>query len=270
MFDRRKVGRTFHRRADAYDRFASVQKRVVRRLMELLAAHAGVDPRSALDIGCGTGDLSAAVKRRYPQALSCGLDLAFNMVRQAHAKSGKDCLFINGDAEQLPFRGNSFDLVVSASTLQWLDSLDGCLEECRRVVKEGGLIALAFFGGTTLWELQESYREALARRASVDDSRFGRLHRFMEVEAVRQALDRLGAGQSLVASEIEMDFHQDVHGLLKSIKGIGAGTASRGGAGGLGWRGILNDMSEIYLRRFLADGKIPATYEVIYLIIKLA
>ncbi|MDR3581097.1 MAG: methyltransferase domain-containing protein [Oryzomonas sp.] len=268
MFDRSKVGRTFHRHADAYDRFASVQQRVVRRLMELLESHVGVEPRAALDIGCGTGALSIALKRRYPQTLCCGLDLAFNMVRQASAKSGNDCLFFNGDAEQIPFRAGSFDLVVSASTLQWLDSLDGCLEECRRVVNKDGLIAMAFFGGTTLWELQESYREALARRASGDDPRIGRLHRFMKVEAVRQALGRLGAGQALVASEIEMDFHPDVQGLLASIKGIGAGTASRGGAGGLGWRRILNDMSEIYQRRFLTDGMIPATYEVIYLIIK--
>jgi malonyl-CoA O-methyltransferase len=268
MFDRRKVGRTFHRHADAYDRLASVQQRVVRRLMELLEAHIGVEPRSALDIGCGTGALSAALRRRYPQALCCGLDLAFNMVRHACAKNGRDCLFVNGDAEHIPFQGDSFDLVISASTLQWLDSLDDCLEECRRVVKKDGLICLAFFGGTTLWELQESYREALSRRASGDDPRVGRLHRFMEVETVRQALDRLGAGQALVASEIEMDFHPDVRGLLASIKGIGAGTASRGGVGGLGWRGILDDMSEVYRRRFLADGMIPATYEVIYLMIK--
>jgi len=268
MFDRRKVGRTFHRHADAYDRFASVQQRVVRRLMELLEARIDAEPRLALDIGCGTGALSAALKRRYPQALCCGLDLAFNMVRQARATSGKDCLFFNADAEQIPFQGNLFDLVISASTLQWLDSLDCCLEECRRVVKKDGVIAMAFFGGATLWELQESYREALSRRASGDDPRFGRLHRFVTVGEVRQALDRLGAGQVLVASEIEMDFHQDVRGLLLSIKGIGAGTASRGGAGGLGWRGILKDMSEIYLRRFRTDGMVPATYEVIYLIIK--
>ena len=160
MFDRRKVGRTFHRHADEYDRFASVQQRVVRRLMELLEAHVGVEPRAVLDIGCGTGALSVALKRRYPQALCCGLDLAFNMVRQAGAKSGKDCLFVNGDAEQIPFRGGSFDLVISASTLQWLDSLDGCLEECRRIVKKNGLIGMAFFGGATSGEL----RKAIARR----------------------------------------------------------------------------------------------------------
>jgi len=270
MFDRRKVGSSFHRHADAYDRFASVQQRVVRRLMELLEAHLAAAPCAVLDIGCGTGALSASLQGRYPQALCCGLDLALNMVRQAAAKSGEGCLFVNGDAEHLPFRGASFDLVVSASTLQWLDSLDGCLEECRRVVTKDGLIGMAFFGGTTLWELQESYREALARRSPGDDPRVGRLHRFKGVAAVRQTLDRLGFGPALVTSEIEMDHHPDVQALLRSIKGIGAGTASRGGAGGLGWRGIVNDMSEIYQRRFLADGMIPATYEVIYLIIQQA
>jgi len=268
MIDRRKVGRTFHRHADAYDRLAAVQQRVVLRLMSLLESCVGSEPLTALDIGCGTGALSSVLKRRYPQALCCGLDLAFNMVRLASAKYGRECRFFNGDAEQIPFRGNSFDLVISASAMQWLDSLDGSLEECLRVVKKDGLIAMAFFGGSTLWELQESYREALARRAPGDDPRFERLHRFMPVEAVRQAVDRLGAGHAQVTSEIEMDFHRDVKGLLASIKGIGAGTASRGGAGGLGWRGILNDMSETYRRRFQAEGVIPATYEVIYLIIR--
>jgi len=267
MFDRRKVGRSFHRHAGAYDRFASVQQRVVRRLMELLEGHVTTTPRAMLDIGCGTGALSAALKERYPQALCCGLDLAFNMVRQASVKSGAGCLFVNGDAERLPFRKGAFDLVVSASTLQWLDSLDDCLAECRRVVTEDGVIAMAFFGGATLWELQESYREALARRAAGNDPRVGRLHRFMGVDTVRLALERLGFGQALVTSEVEMDLHPDVAGLLASIKGIGAGTASRGGGGGLGWRGILNDMSEIYRRRFFADGMVPATYEVIYLIL---
>ncbi|WP_168205947.1 methyltransferase domain-containing protein [Geobacter sp. FeAm09] len=268
MFDRRKVGTSFHRHAAAYDRFASVQQRVVRRLMELLEAHVGREPHAALDIGCGTGALAGALKRRYPDVLCCGLDLAFNMLVQAGAKGGKECLLVNGDAEHLPFREDAFDLVVSASTLQWLDSLDGCLEECRRVVKRDGVIALAFFGGATLWELQECYREALARRASGDDPRMGRLHRFMGIEAVQQAVERLDMGEALVTSEIEMEYHSDVAGLLSSIKGIGAGTASRGGTGGLGWRGIISDMSEAYRRRFLADGKIPATYEVIYLMVK--
>jgi malonyl-CoA O-methyltransferase len=233
-----------------------------------LEEHIKVEPRTALDIGCGTGALVGALKRRYPNAMCCGLDLAFNMLVQAGAKGGKECLLVNGDAEHIPFQRGSFDLVVSASTLQWLDSLDGCLEECRRVVKRDGVIAMAFFGGTTLWELQECYREALARRASGDDPRMGRLHRFMGIEAVRQTLEKRDVGQALVTSEIEKEYHPDVPGLLSSIKGLGAGAASRGGVGGLGWRGILYDMSAVYQRRFLTDGKIPATYEVIYLIVK--
>ena len=237
-------------------------------LMELLEAHVGVEPRAVLDIGCGTGALSVALKRRYPQARSAAGSIWRStwFVRPVPRAARIACLSTGMRSRSL--FGGSFDLVISASTLQWLDSLDGCLEECRRIVKKNGLIGMAFFGGATLWELQESYCEALALRAPGDDPRVGRLHRFVEIEAVRQALDRLGAGQALVASEIEMDFHPDVLGLLTSIKGIGAGTASRGGAGGLGWRGILNDMSEIYRRRFLADGMIPATYEVIYLILK--
>jgi malonyl-CoA O-methyltransferase len=269
MLDRARIGRSFHRKAETYDRLASVQQRVVRRLSGLLEQQMDTEPESVLDIGCGTGGLLAALIGRYPSARFCGLDLAFNMLRQADAKLDGDILLVNGDAERLPFRNASYDLVVSASTLQWLDPLDICLAECLRVVKGRGMVAVAFFGGRTLWELQECYCEAILSRSIRDDPRIRRLHRFVGLDEVQKAVSRLDVELLLSRSEIEMDYHPDVTSLLRSIKGIGAGTAAQGGvSGGLGWRGIIEDMSELYRDRFQTNGMIPATYEVLYLLLK--
>jgi len=269
--DRIRIGRGFHRHAGEYDRHAVVQKRVVAALDRLVGIHMDSGPSRLLDIGCGTGAVLSTLAGRYPEARLCGLDLAFNMTLQAAGRFGEEALIVNGDAECLPFREGSFNLIVSASTLQWVQNLDSCFRECLRVLSPGGLMCVAFFGGRTLWELQESYREALSHRYEGDQGRSARLQRFRSVAEVRQVLDALGFDQVVIAQETEMDCYADVPGLLRSIKGIGATTTARNDAGGgLGWRGVLNDMARIYRSRFEHDGMIPATYEVIYVVARRA
>lgn len=265
--DRQRIGRAFHRHAAEYDRYASVQKRVVVRLERLLEAHLPQAPPRALDIGCGTGALLSVLAGRYPHASLVGLDLAFNMARQSAARLGDRALLVNGDVERLPFQDGVFDLVVSASTLQWVDRLDVCFQQCHRVLREGGLLCAAFFGGRTLWELRECYREAVTNRFGANDERQNRMHRFRDRDEVQRVMSGLGYDQVVIATETEMEYHTDVAGLLRSIKSIGAATTSRNDTGGgLGWRGLLADMANIYQERFLEGGMIPATYEVIYVV----
>ena len=265
--DRQRIGRAFHRHAAEYDRYASVQKRVVVRLERLLEAHLPRTPQRALDIGCGTGALLTVLSRHYPHASLVGLDLAFNMARQSAAHLREKALLVNGDAERLPFQDGMFDLVVSASTLQWVDRLDCCFQQCHRVLRDKGLLCAAFFGGGTLWELRECYRDAVTNRFGAGDERQNRMHRFRNRDEVRQVMSGLGYDPVLIAAETEMEYHSDVAGLLRSIKSIGAATTSRNDTGGgLGWRGLLADMANIYQERFLEGGMIPATYEVIYVV----
>lgn len=266
---RERIRRAFHRQAGEYDRHALVQKRVVARLDELIGAHLQQEPACALDIGCGTGALLSTLHGRYPQTSFCGLDLAFNMIRNCQQRFNENAIFVNSDAEHLPFRNEAFDLVVSASTFQWIERLDICFKECRRVLRSGGLFCVAFFGGNTLWELRESYQEAVARRFGADNSRKDRLHRFRDWAHVQRLICESGFKQALMTTETEMEYHANVQDLLRSIKGIGAATADRSDVGGgLGWRGLLNDMSDIYCARFQTDMGIPATYDVMYLVVR--
>lgn len=265
--NRNRVGKGFHRQAAEYDQHAVVQKRVVANLDMLICNHCAATPARVLDIGCGTGALTSAMKMRYPESRIFGLDLAYNMTVKAAERLGSECCFVNGDAEQLPFRNGTFDLVVSASTFQWAKSLDNCFSEACRVLADGGIFCAAFFGGKTLWELQESYREALSRIYSSDDIRSSRLQRFRSKDDARKALEGLGFDQVVIASEEELEYHMDVTALLRAIKGIGASTTARSDAGsGLGWRGVISEMSNIYTARFMSEGLIPATYEVIYIV----
>lgn len=263
--NRNRVGRAFHQQAGEYDRHATVQKRVVDRLMSLVQSHVSTVPADVLDIGCGTGQLLSSLGRQYPASRLYGLDLAYNMTRCAAERLGQGVTLVNGDAEHLPFRDGAFDLVVSTSTLQWIENMDVFFRQCHRVVRPDGLLCIAFFGGRTLRELQECYREAVGRRDDCSEGYLDRLHRFKEISAVQEALGRSDFGSVLFTSEIEMDYYPDVPELLRSIKRIGAGSsAQEGRRGGLGWRGVLNETSRLYRERYGRDGTIPVTYEVIY------
>lgn len=265
-----KIEARFHRRAGSYDHFAVVQKHVVEQLIRLAEAHCSTPPRTALDIGCGTGTALLALHELYPAARLSGLDPAPNMLMRSAERLGANAVLVKGDAEFLPFGDGTFDLVVSSSTFQWVQRLDICLRECRRVLKSGGLFCAAFFGGRTLWELQESYREALTVSFCVGDRRCSRLQRFRGIDEVKAMLSLAGFDQALVTMETEVEYHPDVPALLRSIRNIGATTPANNEGSGLGWRGVLNAMSDIYRSRFQTNGMIPATYDVIYFVARLS
>jgi len=265
--DIKRVADNFHRHAAEYDRYASVQKLVVSRLLQLVDSHLEGAPENFLDIGCGTGNLLNALGKRFPASQPFGIDLAFNMALAASANCGPEAVIINANAEELPFAGSGFDLIVSASTFQWINNLDLCLAECYRTLKDGGLFCAAFFGGKTLHELHQSYRNTIEKYFGANDERIARLHKFMKVDDVRPLLENSGFSQVMVFSEIETEYHDDVAGLLRSIKKIGAATANSHAAGnGLGWRGVIAEMQDHYTKKYQVAGRIPATYEVVYLL----
>ena len=267
--NRDRVGRAFHQQAGEYDRHATVQKRVVDRLMSFTQSRVSSVPVDILDIGCGTGQLLSSLGRQYPRSRLYGVDLAYNMALCAAERLGPGATLVNGDAEHLPFKAGAFDLVVSTSTVQWIENLDVFFQQCHRVVRPNGLLCIAFFAGQTMRELQECYRKAVGQRDGSPERYLNRLHSFKEISVVQDALERSEFSSVLLTSEIEMDYYPDVPALLRSIKRIGAGSsAQEGRSGGLGWRRILNETSRLYRESYSTDGMIPVTYEVFYVIAK--
>lgn len=261
QIDRRRVRRSFDAQAHEYDRHAVVQKRVLDRLVRLLPQ--GLLPERILDIGSGTGALLHKLSAIYPDATLTGLDMALGMGVTARARvSGNHRIdFVTADAEHLPFADESYDMVLSTSTFQWLDRLEPAFLELKRVLRPGGRFFFALFGSRTLFELRDSYRVAVDRvgRGSVD-----RTHSFKSPDDVAAALGVAGVEAEFLISELERERHPDVPHLLRSIRRIGAGNASSGGSKGLSERRVMVSMMEEYQRSFGTGWGIPATYEVIY------
>ena len=262
--ERSKVRKAFDRGACRYEDIVIVQKLVIERILSNLAKTSFYqDPRRILDVGAGTGMLLRSLRKNYPDAFLAGVDLAPGMGVAATGSSQVEgqIFYVEGDAEYLPFADDSFDLVVSSSTFQWLTVLEKAFSEAKRVLVPGGTFLFALFGERTLHELKSSYRSAMiAEKATGRD----RSHVFFTSGTVAKNLAELGFSEISVENFIEKEYYPDVPAFLRALKGIGAGTPASLSSEGLGGRRVLTKMAEFYQRDYSDERGVPATYEVIY------
>ena len=91
-----------------------------------------------LDVGSGTGDLSAEFRRQGAGQV-LGFDVSASMLARAEEKFGRDGIdWLQGDALRLPFPDESFDVVGSAFVMRNLPDLAGSFAEMARVLTPGG------------------------------------------------------------------------------------------------------------------------------------
>jgi len=83
-----------------------------------------------LDLGCGTGLLAEFLSEKL-----IGIDISLEMLKSGKSRE----LFIQGDMENLPFKNNSFDAVLSFSSFMNLSDLKKGLIETKRVLNKDGL-----------------------------------------------------------------------------------------------------------------------------------
>ena len=109
--------------------------------LNALGARDGTD---ILEVGCGGGIFCHRIKQYLPGTRITGLDFDVGHITYAQQKSaelGLDCHFVAGDALELPFADNSFDLCYSHTVAEHLP-IAPFLSEQRRVLRPGGRIAV--------------------------------------------------------------------------------------------------------------------------------
>jgi demethylmenaquinone methyltransferase/2-methoxy-6-polyprenyl-1,4-benzoquinol methylase len=155
-----RVNDLFARIARRYDLINDLQsfglhRSWKRRVVDLARVSPGA---LALDLCCGTGDIAFALAQR--DADVTGLDFSAQMLEVAAARQQKHSnvarrapKFMQGDAQQLSFADNSFDIVTVGYGLRNLTSWERGLEEMRRVARPGGRIIVLDFGkpANALW-----------------------------------------------------------------------------------------------------------------------
>lgn len=254
--DRRQVRRAFDRAAKGYDAAAVLQGEVRRRLLERLDLTA-IRPRTVLDLGCGTGRATVELAKRYRRARVIGVDISEGMLRQARANRPwlRKIHLAGGSAESIPLAKNSTDLVFSSLAIQWVDDLDAAFAEFRRVLREGGLALFTTFGPDTLHELREAW-------SRVDG--YTHVNRFADMHDIGDGLVRAQMAEPVMDVEHITLTYDTVHDLMRDLKRIGAHNVTAGRNTALTGRRRMKALAEAYEPFRRSDGKLPATYEVVY------
>ena len=270
--DARAVRRSFGRAAPTYDAAAALQREVSARMAQRLD-FVKLAPAAVLDLGCGTGEALGELAARYSSAQLCALDVALPMLLAARRRvaSGRSVLsrllrpvlrgapgrapqYVCGDANALPFAGVAFDLVWSNLTLQWINDLPRVLAEVRRVMRVGGLLTFTTFGPDTLKELRGAF-------ARVDG--YTHVNRFLDMHDIGDALVQAGFADPVMDMEYITLTYESPAAMLRELKHIGATNATRGRSRGLMGARRYARLTAM-LERLRTDGRIPATFEVVY------
>jgi SAM-dependent methyltransferase len=170
---------------------------------------------------------------------------------------------VAADPELVPFGEASFDLIASVLALHWVADLPGALVQLRRALKPDGLLLVAMLGGQTLVELRTVLFDAeLAEEGGVSP----RVSPAIELGDGAALLQRAGFALPVADSETITVGYPDMLSLMRDLRGMGETNALAARRRG-GWRrGTLARAAALYAERFGdADGRIPATFEILFL-----
>jgi SAM-dependent methyltransferase len=219
-------------------------------------------------VGDELGDRIAATPRPFSRAVWCGaLD----------APGVKDIAWVRGDAvdrfvtrggvvfeeEHLPFGERTLELYVSALTLHAVNDLPGALMQIRRSLKPDCLFMAALFGGQTLHELRTCLAEA---EIEIDGGLSPRVAPFVDVRDAGALLQRAGFGQPVADVDAITVRYEHPLKLLADLRGMGETNVLTQRRRRFLKRRVLARAFDIYTERYRgSDGRVPATFEILYL-----
>lgn len=267
--DKARARASFGRAAETYDAAAILQKQVRTEMLSRLDL-VKLNPKVILDAGCGTGMASHALQLKYAKSQVVSLDFAYPMLqktRKTRAHMGlthqlKSWLcgtkqnLLCADIEALPLASASTGLIWSNLAIQWCNDLDAALQEFHRVLQPEGLLMFSTFGPDTLRELRVA-------SSAASGNEYTSVSRFIDMHDIGDALVRVGFSAPVLDVERFTLTYDDVKSVMRDLKSIGAHNATDGRARGLLGRGFFEKLEQSY-EQFRVDGKLPATFEVVY------
>jgi SAM-dependent methyltransferase len=254
LFDRR-AWRAHRERAGRQGAVTFLHEEVAERLLDRLDLINREFP-VALDLGARDGAVARALAQR--PGCECVIAAEPSGVLLAAAPTPR----VAADPELIPFRDASFDLAASCLALHWCADLPGTLIQIRRALKPDGLLLAAMFGGSTLVELRTALFDAeLAEEGGVSP----RVSPTVELGDAASLLQRAGFAMPVADSETITVTYPSLPALMRDLRGMGETNALTARRRFLS-RATLARAGAIYAERFAdADGRIPATFEVLFL-----
>ncbi|MBI5235569.1 MAG: methyltransferase domain-containing protein [Deltaproteobacteria bacterium] len=259
--EKRCVRSAFSKAAPTYDGFSDFQHEAAIALADLLRRHIGNDAANIrqmiLDVGCGTGHLTGALKTALPGSCVSCADFALPMLMASKAKMNVDgkAKLVACDLDHLPFVDSAFDVVASNLAYQWSPDLERSFAQAKTVLRPDGLFIITTLVTDTLKELRRSCIEA-----GMDERTF---MTFESPEAVQNSIEAIGFEILKINRKPVLKRYADMYALIRTLKKIGANPRS----GAMPRNAILKRANRLYKERFPSEGGgIKATYDIIFVV----
>jgi NADH dehydrogenase [ubiquinone] 1 alpha subcomplex assembly factor 5 len=167
------------------------------------------------------------------------------------------------DPDLVPFRSGSFDLAVSTLALHWVADLPGALVQLRWALKPDGLFLGAMLGGDTLGELRTVLLEAELIEEGGASPRVSPMVNLADVGAL---LQRAGFAMPVADADTIVVTYSEMLALMHDLRGMGETNALSARRRTPLRRRTLARAATLYAERYgLPDGRIPATFEILWL-----
>lgn len=258
LFDRALLRKRLDRAAAGYAQADFLQRRAATDLAERLAAIMQTFS-VAVDLSARGGAFAEALAQEAPGKVETLIeaDLSPRML------AGRGGLRLVADEERLPFAEASLDLIVSALSLHWTNDVVGALIQARRALRPGGLFLGAFLGGVTLTELRQSL---VAAEAEILGGAGSRVSPFADVADAAGLLQRAGLREPVADVDTVTVTYAHPLKLLADLRQMGETSVLAERHPKPLTRRLLARTFDLYAERFGdADGRIPATFEIVTL-----
>lgn len=233
---------------------------LLRHISEDLADRLSLVQRSfpvGLNLGAHTGVLSRHLRGLPSVGLMIDADPSPAMLALCDGPR------LGMDEEFLAFGPATFDLVVSALALQFVNDLPGALLQIRHALKGDGLFLASLLGAGSLAELREAF---ILAETEIHGGATPRVAPFADVRTLGALLQR--AGFALPVADVDMLRVTYPHplALMAELKAMGASNPLTERSRRPLTRSVLARAAEIYAERHgTSDGRVVATFEIVTL-----
>jgi NADH dehydrogenase [ubiquinone] 1 alpha subcomplex assembly factor 5 len=254
IFDRKTVCRHRDRAASSIGGHPLLAE-IGERLCDRLADFTRPFPL-ALDLGAHDGVMGDTLAGRGGIQVMVQADLSQAMLEETNGYR------VVTDEEFLPFADNTFDVVLSAWSLHWVNDLPGTLIQIRRMLKNDGLFLAVMPGGQTLKELRAAFEQA---EMTITGGISPRVSPFIDVRGAGALLQRAGFAMPVADSEILIAEYDSPLELLTDLRDMGETNALIARQKHFTRRSVLLSAMDLYTDLFSVNGSVPTTFELVTL-----
>ncbi|MCP5159091.1 MAG: malonyl-ACP O-methyltransferase BioC [Gammaproteobacteria bacterium] len=251
---KQRIRQAFDQAATTYDAAADVQREVCDRLAGYFEQiDTDFQPAAILEAGCGTGYGARWLQRCWPYAELTLVDFAPGMLMASkiHCPQARP---VCADIEALPFANQRFDLYWSSLAWQWNDP-ERCLVEAGRVLRPGGMLAVATLGTDNFPELRHAFAEIDA---------YSHVLSIPTPERLLASCQAGGWAMNVWQRQTVRRYYPDLRLLLRRVKAVGAREVEQRRPAPFGraaWQAVTARYEQLR-----EPWGLPLTYDVVWLI----